>query len=240
MIVVFANATAISTGSPSNFDFVSFILGIVAGGLVSGISLFVGQLLIDRRNRPILEVDKKNSPIPSEIRMKSGFRGKVGDVYLDDLPYTVNRIRVRNNGKTAAENCKASLESEGRHLRVCWHIPKERYTMTINAKDSEYVDLCAVSVKDPSKLVGSDLNNVYTDEKESLKASLVSADIPRRISPTEEGWQILKKNRVLDNISQGDLHFTLSITAKNASPYVCKITILEHQDGEGRIVSFSE
>jgi len=125
--------------------------------------------------------------------MKSGRRGKVEDVYLDDLRYIVNRIRVTNKGKTAAENCKASLESEGRHLRICWHIPKERYTMTINAKDSEYVDLCAVSAKDPSKLVGSDQKNVYADDKESLKASLVSADIPRRISPTEEGWQILKR-----------------------------------------------
>jgi len=241
VIVVFANATTTATASGSGVDPVSFILGIIAGGLVSGISLFVGQILIDWWNRPILEVDKAISPIPAEVRMKSGLRGKVDDVYLDDLPYIVSRICVTNKGKTAAENCKAALDSESHHLRICWHIPKERSTMTINSRDSEYVDVCAVLAKDPSRLIGGDQTNVYTDEQQPRKAFLTSKEIPRRISPTEEGWQEpIRDNRNLDSIGQSDLKFKLTITAKNAFPYVCDIIILEKQDGEGRIVSFLE
>jgi NADH:ubiquinone oxidoreductase subunit 6 (subunit J) len=229
----------------------SVLLGVVIGGVVSGISLFLGQVLVDWYNRPILEIDEVGSPIPVLINRESGRYGKVDDTSLESIPYMVNRIRVSNNGRTAAKNCKAALVSETDSFRelVCWSIPRERYIMTINAKDTECVDLCAVIQVDPGKLLrdqnppqNPNQNRVYGNKDRTLGATLRVQDIPRRIVPTEEGWldgKPVRDNKVLDQRGEGDLHFTIVITAENASPYETKVTILERQDGQGRMVSFS-
>ncbi len=242
--ISFATITATTVGGPTSAIDASFILGIIAGGLVSGISLFLAQWLFDWFNRPILEVDKKISPIVKTIHLESGRYGTLERIELDRIPYLVNRIRVRNNGKTAAKNCKAILEgvfdSEPYHELVCWSLPRERYVMTINAGDGEYVDLCAVCRTDPS-IIMRDKSPVYGDRDKRMGATLAPQEIPRRIAPTEEGWQNpANRNRVFDTLGQGDLNFTLTVTAKNASPYECKITILAHQKLTGRIVSFSD
>src|SRR5437867_1420306 len=59
------------------------------------------------------------------------------------VKYNVNRIIVRNKGRTAAENCKGAIEINRRQEKICWYLESERYTMTINAKSLEYLDVCA-------------------------------------------------------------------------------------------------
>src|SRR5215207_644065 len=61
------------------------------------------------------------------------------------VEFIATRIRVRNSGNTAAENCKTSIVMGANEFRVGWMLPKEDLTVTINAHDSEYIDLCATS-----------------------------------------------------------------------------------------------
>jgi hypothetical protein len=125
--------------------------------------------------------------------------------------------------------------SEGatKREKVCWYIPKERYVMTINSQDSEYVDLCAFSERDPELLARdsrSIVNNVVV-------GPVVHAhEILWRMAPTEDGWQTpIAKNR---DLGHGDIESTLRITAKNAKPCESRITIRELPDRDGRIVDF--
>jgi len=81
----------------------------------------------------------------------------------------------------AAENCKAILISHGLAEKVCWYIPKERYVMTINSKDSEYVDLCAVCARDLERLISESL---MTFEGHVVHPALSEHDVRWRIAPT--------------------------------------------------------
>jgi hypothetical protein len=64
---------------------------------------------------------------------------------INPVDVFVNRVRVFNNGKTAANNCKAFLEVGNQVERVGWMLPSDMngYTITLNVKDREYIDLCA-------------------------------------------------------------------------------------------------
>jgi hypothetical protein len=225
----------------------SVLLGVVIGGVVSGISLFFGQIFIDWYHRPVLEIDKESSPIAVMTDRQSGRFGEIKGISLDKIPYVVNRIRVLNKGRTAAENCKATLKSQSENFRVlvCWAITRERYVMTINAKDSEDLDVCAVlsSEVDRDRLISDQKSNVnlFADRERGRGATLRLLDLPRRILPTEEGWQDGKPvntNRVLDDQGESDLDFALTVTAGNAAPCECNVTIKERQDEQGHIMSF--
>ena len=56
-----------------------------------------------------------------------------------------SRIKVENRGKTAANDCKASLIlTAHREYRIAWMIPKEDCTVIINAHDVEFLQLNVV------------------------------------------------------------------------------------------------
>jgi hypothetical protein len=225
------------------------------GGLAGGISLYFAQRLFDWYKRPILEIDREMSPIPVMIHLDSGVRGvsggitlsplrrwlsKIygtptvsGDITLDRIPYVVNRVRVMNRGKSAAENCKAILVVNDQAEKVSWHIARERYVMTINSQDWEYVDLCAVCATDIQALITS--SRPIGAGTEGIQA-LTENDVRWRIAPTEEGWQTpIRNNR---DLGHHDIECTLRITAKNTDCAEARIRIREQPDNNGRIVHF--
>jgi len=62
------------------------------------------------------------------------------------------QLSIRNDGRSAAENCKGILKISGREEKICWHVPTERYTTTINADSVEYLDECAILDGDPKEI----------------------------------------------------------------------------------------
>ena len=142
------------------------IENIVITGIISGVTTFLGlfgawSLLDwkrDRQIRPVLQIDQKENPYV----LGTGIHISIYDVSKPDLPpelreiskldlrYRVNRITVRNNGNSAAEDCKGLIiNQDGREMKVCWYVPSEKHKMTINAQSSEYLDLCAFLESDP-------------------------------------------------------------------------------------------
>jgi hypothetical protein len=68
----------------------------------------------------------------------------------DGVPVTfiAHRIVVRNDGRTAAKDCKAYIRTSPTSIqRTAWVLPDNNrsYTVTLNVRDLEYVDLYAVS-----------------------------------------------------------------------------------------------
>lgn len=112
--------------------------------------------------------------------------------------YMANRIIVANIGRSAAKNCKAYLAVGAARERVCWTVPRERPSATINTNDHERLDFCAFYVSGPE-------TRMYRGQNET---------IPRIIAPTEDGWQNPWECRRLDGIQE----CTVLVTADNTEP----------------------
>jgi hypothetical protein len=54
------------------------------------------------------------------------------------IRYTGTRIKVKNDGRSAAEDCKATLITDEAESRVGWMIPEQDWTVTINAYDVKH------------------------------------------------------------------------------------------------------
>jgi hypothetical protein len=157
----------------------------------------------------------------------------------------VNRVPITNRGRSAAENCKGVLKIKERQEKISWSVPSEVYKMTINADSEEYLEVCAILDGD-TKDIFTQLNNHIGSKfgsgpEGSVAKARVKAiykkheDIPRIISPTENGWQPVHLNR---GINPGPA--TILVTAKNAKPTLKQeITILGKPEDKGRIIKLN-
>lgn len=147
----------------------SQVVGVMVG-FVAGIisSLFVNWWW-NRHLRPDLSIETK--VVVSYFHLK--------DSNDKPIKYHSNRVKVVNNGRTSARECKAFLLSDNRMERVAWLIPYKDagYTNNLNAHDKEYVDVCAV--------VDVGNNRIATTErgygKKVSDARPLSLDTRRRI-----------------------------------------------------------
>lgn len=134
------------------------LLGVIVGGIIGFVSSIGVNLIQAYLTRPILSISDET--IWVEIPKYGGSK--------------VVRIKVENQGRTAAEDCKASiiplsskpesgsyLMKERRVRRVAWLIPKGDFTVTINANDGEYINLCAFT---PSKKVALTMERGYPED----------------------------------------------------------------------------
>lgn len=141
-----------------------------------------------------------------------------------NLQCIVQRIIVKNSGRSVAKNCKGYvIYKEGkieRKERVCWMVPKERPNATINQRDNERLDFCAFL----------DCDNVppkpYIGEKKVEDISSLSDKV---IAPTEEKWDLL------DFRSLTVKECKVLVTADNADPVEAKIEV----DRENRVITIS-
>lgn len=117
------------------------LVQFAVSGAVAGIALYVANRLLDHYRKPCLSLDIENFLEPVHIELTlfrieiPGFSRELNEFKVGHI---VNRVTIRNNGRSAAENCKGILKISGRE------VPKERYTMTINADSVEYLDVCAI------------------------------------------------------------------------------------------------
>jgi uncharacterized membrane protein len=107
-------------------------------------ALFGANYLLDwfryRKSRPVIAINPDENPfvvqeiidIPVYDFRSEGVTSVQDDVGFFYLHYKVNRIKVRNKGNTAAEDCKGLIIQNGKEMKICWNVPSERHKMTIN------------------------------------------------------------------------------------------------------------
>ncbi|MGB6671753.1 MAG: hypothetical protein WBE34_04910, partial [Candidatus Nitrosopolaris sp.] len=167
---------------------------------------------LDRHRRPKLSVDKKDSPKVVQIDLAVyNIEEKLTPYYLRQftIPYYVNRILIRNKGRSAAKNSKAVLMLDDLEYRVCWSVPTERSVAAINSNSMEYIDLSAGLIgpqyehfKEFCERVNRLEDYIKSIKETTLKDILLlevkkvkdlfksSTDIPLVIAPTENDWQM--------------------------------------------------
>jgi hypothetical protein len=94
-------------------------------GAIIGFAATLIVRILDWRNRPLVSIKEETN-----------------DVYNQEQKTFSTKIRVENKGKTAAKNCKASLRLNNNDTKVAWENPEADFTITINAGDWEYIELC--------------------------------------------------------------------------------------------------
>ncbi|MHC1635963.1 MAG: hypothetical protein ACXQTS_05015, partial [Candidatus Methanospirareceae archaeon] len=112
----------------------------------------------------------------------------------------VYRFKVKNKGKTAAENVRGTVEfpeKEGftKERRICWY-EGNTASLTINANDHSYLDVYGVVLDEPNTIC----------------------------FPTEGGWKKLSEGSKVR--LEKDLKIKIRVTAGNAKPIYKEYTIL--------------
>jgi hypothetical protein len=266
-IVYGSTSQEVDVGS---FNIAQIIITIIT----TAAALFGANYLLDWKRhiqtRPILKInpDENPSTYENDVPMPMYYITTTMSVSTPQLAkmigfklhYKINRIKVRNSGNTAAEDCKGIIIQNGVEMKICWNVPDERHKMTINAKSYEYLDICAVligdrkeiidnfSLDDVLKLIKSYRKTVGIDAKQELDRieygiferlpepeDEVNQLIPNIIAPTENDWQ----KSAFDNRKLKSGKASVGITSKNATPIEYNITILETPK-DGKIIKVDD
>lgn len=206
-VTVTQNATA-------NNPFIYSIVGVIIGGGIGIVSGVVVDKVNSWRKRPEISIDEDTTEGDFHLQ-KGEIRGTVGDLAIPIIErpfikYIGTRIKVKNDGSSAAEGCKATLIINGtRELRVGWMIREQDCTVTINAHDIEYIDLCAISED------GTD-----------------------RVFTTEHGYgdYVDRARRLEEDV----IYAKLKVSAKNAKQCVKSVRISNIRDDQNKIVRLSD
>jgi hypothetical protein len=170
------------------------IQGIVSALLVGVIVGVLVKYLLDWYYRPRLLIDGDDAIIIKQIYLNGS----------DNKPIlvTANRIRVSNEGRSAARDCKAYADygeynGEYNIQRISWMMANRNsgYTVILNVKDKEFIDLCGLP--------------------EDGKGVIV---------PPEHGY-----STDINSCSRlaGDTNITIRITASNAKPTERRVKIYD-------------
>ena len=136
------------------------LLGVIVGGVIGFLSAVGSQIIWNWYTRPIISIER-------------GVTIRTFDLQTEHAPasreYYANRVKVWNKGQTAARNCKVYIVSGGDQERVSWMIRSgRRHTVTLNAGDFEYIDLCAISVDGSRRIASTEYEWGYISIKEML------------------------------------------------------------------------
>jgi hypothetical protein len=203
-----SNRTAMNENSSDVEPLISDTLqGAIVGGILGFASSIGVDYLKNWLNRPRISIDKK-------IYLAEFEDPNLARALNESTDFTGIRIKIKNDGKKAAEECKATLVKDNAEFRVGWLIPREDLTVTLNAHDTEYLDLCA-------------FGNVKKDSW-------------RRIFTTERGYgKDQSDGRDLDEWSKNEsIQAKLKISSKNARACNENISILDKPDSKGNVVYF--
>lgn len=221
----------------------SFLLPFIITGVVTGLAIFGANVLLDHYRRPSLSFDKRGFSKGIRIQI-SLYNLNIPDLKeLNELKvsYLVTRATIENNTNNVVENCKGVLRKDDIEEKLCWTVPQERYTMTINSHSKEFLDVCAILEETPQSIYDQLQTNIakFGNDGQGVRAtylvkSLYSKiqDIPLIITPTENGWMEAHLNR---KIQAGEA--TLLVTSKNAKHTLnLDIKILNKPNSAGKFV----
>lgn len=263
------NATS-QEGDTGSFNIAQTIITIIT----TVATLFVANYLLDlkrhRETRPILKINPDENPTTYENDVPMPMYNITAATSISvpalakmigfKLNYKITRIKVRNTGNTAAEDCKGIIIQDDIEMKICWWVPSERHKMTINAKSYEYLDICAVLIGDRNEIIDNfSLDNVSksiesyrkvvgidtTQELDRIEYDIfkrfpesedpIDKLIPYIIAPTENDWQ---QSAFLNrHLKSGKA--SVRITSKNAPPIEYNITILERPQ-DGKIITVND
>ena len=179
----------------------SLLIGLCLGGVIAGLSLFLGTWLYAHCTRPILQW--------GDVRVRGALLPPVYPEGGGSVGFYSSMIAVHNRGKTAAKNCSGHLEIEENREHVCWFLPHARRAITINRDDFEFLEVCGLQ----------DEYALNIGREPQLK---------KRIAPTEDGWHPAGANRDLGSTEQ--IKAKIIITAANAQAIEMSITVLPIPD----------
>ncbi len=158
----------------TGFEWLSFI-----GGIIAAVG---GKIFYKWYDRPILKIDNNIYPFTTQGEVPTLVR----DV-SDKVNLYCHRIKVINEGRTAAKNVRGIIEFDdgSEEKRLFWH---EGYvpSITINKGDHSLLAVYGIITK----------GNIFTNQI---------------CIPTENGWKDLKKINL-----HKDLNGKIKVTAGNA------------------------
>jgi hypothetical protein len=185
------------------------LLGIMVGGIIG----FISSIGVDRMknwlDRPQLIILKQTDQSSFQYPLLSDSIMKIS------IPFTGAKIKVRNKGKTAAENCKATLVGNSSEFRIAWMLPREDMTGTINALDAEFIDICAIGK------INNHWKLVFTTERGYGKSQEEGRNL--------EGWS-----------QGGEIRAQLKVSCKNAKPCIENIIFLLSPRQDGQFVTLPD
>lgn len=178
------------------------IQGVIVGGIIGFVSAIVTDIIKRWLTRPKISISEQ--AIEEDVIL---YKRK-----FPNEKWVITRVKVENKGKSAAENCKASLKIDDSEYRIAWRNFRDDGTVTINAHDIEYIDLCAIR-QDPLNPNGYERR--FTSERGYGEAA---ADAPILSEETISG--------------------ELKASAKNAKPSIKNIKIHKSPYDGKKIVQF--
>lgn len=226
-------------------QFLTLFVQFIITGIASGLAIFGANILLDWYRRPKLSFDKRgfSKGIRIHIPLYNIDNPEFEEINKEfKVSYLVTRAIIANKTNNAAENCKGMLRKDDMEEKLCWTVPKEKYTMTINSHSQEFLNVCAV-LEEKQGVVYDRMKNIILNKMgNSAPASRAQQDlesiyskpedIPLIITPTEDGWMPAYLNR---RIMDGEA--TLLITSKNAKfALELDIKILKEPNSENKFI----
>jgi hypothetical protein len=102
------------------------------------------------------------------------------------IPYLVNRVAIKNNGKISAEFCEGYIVKDNRKDRVSWSIPSERVRTSIHPESTKELEVGAILYLNPIEF--NRVNQTLFDTKQ-FQVVARQLGIPSIISPAQSGIQ---------------------------------------------------
>lgn len=158
-------------------------------------------------------------------------------VHLDGrgykIPYLLNRVAIKNNGKISAEFCEGYLAKDNKKDKVSWSVPSERVKTSIQPESTKELEIAAMLYLNPIEF--NRVNQTLFDTNQ-LQEVVTRLGIPSIISPTQSGIQSTPSlNR---HIQPG--RYIIEINYVDPDPLRVQIIINPQMDERGIFITLAD
>jgi hypothetical protein len=149
------------------------------------------------------------------------------------IPYLLNRVAIKNNGKLPAEFCEGYLAKDNKKDKVSWAVPSERVRTSIQPESTKELEIAAMLYLNPIEF--NRVNQTLFDTNQFREVA-IQLGMPSIISPTQSGIQIaLSLNR---RIQPG--RYTIEINYVDPDPLRVPIIINPQMDERGIFITLAD
>jgi hypothetical protein len=149
------------------------------------------------------------------------------------IPYLLNKVAIKNNGRIAAEFCEGYLAIGNKKDKVSWSIPSERVRTSIQPESTKDLDIAAMLYLNPIEF--NRANQTFFDTKQYQEIA-TRLGIPSIISPIQSGIQSAPSlNR---HVQPGK--YLIEINYLDTEPLRIPIIINSQMDDRGIFLSLAD
>jgi hypothetical protein len=149
------------------------------------------------------------------------------------IPYLLNRVAIKNNGKISAEFCEGYLAKDNKKDKVAWSVPSERVKTSIQPESTKELEIAAMLYLNPIEF--NRVNQTLYDTNQ-LQEVATQLRIPSIISPTKSGIQSAPSlNR---HIQPGS--YIIEINYVDPDPLRVQIIINPQMDERGIFITLDD